>query len=149
VSFKAKKGFSVRTADWSADSEAIRSVRRVVFIEEQHVYPREEWDGLDPLCDQFLAEDDRGNAIGTARLSAGGKLGRMAVVKQWRGRGVGAALIKVVVELARGKGIARLEADAQVRALDFYARQGFSVYGPEFLDARIVHRKVCMDIPNN
>ncbi len=146
MSLKAKKGFAVRTADWSADSEAIRRVRRVVFIEEQAVYPEEEWDGLDPHCDQLLAEDERGSAVGTARLSAEGKLGRMAVLKEWRGRGVGAALIKSIVELARGKGITHIEADAQVRALGFYSGQGFKVYGPEFFDARIPHRKVCLDI---
>jgi len=140
------KGFKVRTADWNTEREAIRSVRRAVFIEEQGVYPEEEWDGLDPLCDQLLAEDGRGKVIGTARLSAQGKLGRMAVVRQWRGQGVGAALVEAVVRLARGKGIARLEADAQMRALGFYAGQGFSAYGPEFLDARIPHRKVCRDI---
>jgi len=138
--------FTIRHARWSHEADAIRSVRQRVFIDEQGVLPDEEWDDLDPSCHHLLAVDERGEAVGCTRLCPGGRLGRMAVLPRWRGQGVGRALLEHVVELARRLGLSRLEADAQVRALGFYRRLGFQVCGPEFLDARIPHRRVWREL---
>ena len=64
----------------------------------------------------------------------------MAVLRPWRGRGVGAALLALLVELARERGHRRAILNAQKDAVPFYARYGFIVTGDEFEDAGIAHR---------
>lgn len=134
--------FQIREATWRADQAAIRHVRQTVFIDEQAVPEPEEWDGRDADCTHLLAEDPHGQPIGTARFLAEGKLGRMAVVKAWRGRGVGRALLARLIEIAEGRGLTRLELDAQVQAIPFYEPLGFRAEGPVFDDAGIPHRKM-------
>jgi len=133
-------GFRVRRADWRADGADLRRVRQVVFVEEQHVPPPEEWDGRDADAVHLLAEDAAGRPLGCARLLAGGKIGRLAVLPDHRGRGVGRALLQAVIELAEAAGPIELQLDAQLQALDFYRPFGFKARGPVFDDAGIPHR---------
>lgn len=132
--------FTVRQADWDADREPLMAVRREVFMEEQGISAELEWDGLDPDCRHFLALDAGGRAIGTARLLPDGHIGRVAVVRPWRGRGVGTALLRLAVATARTLGFVQVELAAQTHAIGFYQRLGFVAYGPEFPDAGIPHR---------
>ncbi|HLW74549.1 MAG TPA: GNAT family N-acetyltransferase [Gammaproteobacteria bacterium] len=136
--------FSVRKADWELDREALRGLRRTVFIVEQRVPEDEEWDDLDPACLHTLALDRAGIPIGTGRLTPDGKIGRMAVLKEWRGTGVGSALLAFLVEDARRRGIKDCRLNAQSHALTFYARHGFEPYGEEFMEAGIPHRAMHM-----
>lgn len=132
--------FVVRVADWDSDRSAIREIRESVFIKEQSV-PREiEWDGLDPLCLHVLAETANRDAIGTGRLQQSGKIGRMAVLRPWRGRQVGSQILSCLLEAAKTQGIAEVYLHAQTRAVDFYAGFGFAAQGKEFQEAGIPHR---------
>jgi predicted GNAT family N-acyltransferase len=132
--------FSIRQASWQEDAPAISLLRRTVFIEEQCVPEELEWDGLDEEALHFLAEDENGHAIATARMLGDGHIGRVAVLRPWRGRGVGRALMAYVIEQARRKGYRHLALDAQVEAIDFYRRLGFVAEGERFMDAGIPHR---------
>ena len=132
--------FSRRLADWTHDGDALRTIRRTVFVVEQGVPEALEWDVVDPLCAHALAHDGDGNPIGCGRLLPDGHIGRMAVLRPWRGRGVGAALLALLVELARERGHRRAILNAQKDAVPFYARYGFIVTGDEFEDAGIAHR---------
>lgn len=118
-------------------------LRRVVFIEEQGVSLEEEVDGLDPKAVHLLAfQGDR--PVGTARLlakGATGKIGRVCVLADLRGQGIGAGLIRASLDHWRGTpGIMRAELGAQIHAIGFYQALGFSAYGPQYLDAGILHR---------
>jgi predicted GNAT family N-acyltransferase len=132
--------FSLRLADWTHDADALRAIRRTVFVVEQGVPEALEWDDADPLCAHALAYDGDGNPIGCGRLLPDGHIGRMAVLRPWRGRGVGAALLALLVELARERGHRRAILNAQKDAVPFYARYGFIVTGDEFEEAGIAHR---------
>ena len=136
--------FTIRLATWDADAQALRLVRQRVFIEEQKVPPPEEWDGRDDAALQLLAEDEGGRPVACARLwqrpDGWTQVGRMAVLADWRGKGVGAALMRRALETATERGWRRLRLDAQTHALGFYARFGFAVEGPVFEDAGIPHR---------
>ncbi len=132
--------FSVREADWDRDAEAIRRVREAVFVIEQAVPADLEWDGMDPDCLQVVAEDTNRDAIGTGRLHPSGKIGRMAVVAEWRSRGVGAAMLERLIDLARRQGLEEVFLHGQTRVLEFYARHGFLAEGEEFEEADIPHR---------
>jgi predicted GNAT family N-acyltransferase len=132
--------FTVRKASWASDAAAIKRVREMVFVVEQAVPAELEWDGLDEICIQAIAEDANRDAIGTGRLHPSGKIGRMAVVADWRGRGVGAAILQALLTIARDEGIDEVYLHGQTRVLDFYARYGFLAEGDEFEEADIPHR---------
>lgn len=133
-------GFSVRDASWAADAARLQQVRRAVFIVEQRIPEDMEWDAEDALCLHALAEDTAGNPVGTGRLLADGHIGRIAVLADWRGRGVGAAIFEHLIGVAERLGHAELLLNAQAHAVGFYARYGFSPCGPEYLEAGIAHR---------
>ena len=125
--------FTIRIMAWREALPLARPVREQVFIDEQKV-PRElEWDEWDDASDHALAFDARGDPIGTARLLADGRIGRMAVLKDWRGKGVGAALLQAMLERARSRSMPRALLHAQIQAAGFYRRFGFSERGGEFL----------------
>ena len=132
--------FSVRLADWRSDGEALRSIRRSVFIDEQGVPELLEWDDADALSEHALALNVNGRPVGCGRLLRDGHIGRMAVLASWRGRGVGAALLAFLVNAARNHGHRRAILNAQVSAVPFYARYDFIVTGDQFEEAGIMHR---------
>jgi predicted GNAT family N-acyltransferase len=135
-------GRELRRAHWPADEPAIRAVRDTVFVREQGVAAALEWDGQDATAYHVLAVDARGRAIGTGRLLASGRLGRMAVLAAWRGRGVGRALLVALIDVAHGAGRAHIHLSAQTRAVGFYARHGFAPVGGIYLDAGIPHQRM-------
>ena len=87
MSEQQRSEFHVTAADWQRDAEDLTAVREEVFIREQGVSREEEMDGLDQDCLHVVARDSSGQAIGTARLDTHGHIGRVAVLKQWRGSG--------------------------------------------------------------
>ena len=134
--------FIVRPVNWNASRELLRGVRRSVFIDEQRVPEELEWDDADERAYHVLAMDDEGEPIGTGRLKLDCRIGRMAVVKGWRRRGVGAAILLALLELARKEGCNVVRLHAQTHAIDFYAKHGFSAVGGEFDEAGIPHREM-------
>lgn len=132
--------FSVRQADWAAENALLRGIRTEVFIMEQRVPEADEWDEQDPVCLHALALDREGMAIGTGRMAADGKIGRMAVLKEWRGKGVGGSILEFLVAAARSRGLQECRLHAQSHALAFYEHHGFEAVGEEFAEAGIPHR---------
>jgi predicted GNAT family N-acyltransferase len=136
--------FTVRAAHWEVDETTIARLRRQVFIEEQGVPEALEWEASDPACQWFLACFPDGEAIGVARLTPQGRVGRMAVAKTWRRLGVGGALLAAAVAAARARGLTKVVLAAQRHAIPFYERHGFRATGPEFPDAGIPHRTMTL-----
>lgn len=132
--------FAVRDASWASERLGLQAVRHSVFVVEQGVPVELEWDGLDADCTHLLAEDGDGRPIGCARLLPDGHVGRMAVLRPWRGRGVGRALLRAALARAASAGFPVVRLNAQVHALDFYRREGFEALGDVFDDAGIPHR---------
>src|SRR5512143_5423 len=97
--------FSIHVATWRNNQRELRLVREQVFVLEPHVPEELEWDGLDTHAVHLLARDKAGNPIGTVRLLGDGHAGRMAVLKPWRGCGVGASLLKAIVAVAQSAGM--------------------------------------------
>ena len=128
----------VRVADWQKDHAALRRIREAVFIAEQAVPPELEWDADDATAVHFLALEGE-YPIGTARLLPDGHIGRVAVLKDWRGLKVGDKLLRAVIAEAEQRGLQQQMLSAQVQASPFYERFGFAVVSGEFLDAGIPH----------
>jgi len=138
--------FAIRILPWSEALPLARPVREKVFVEEQGV-PRElEWDEWDERCEHAVACDSKGRAIGTARLLPEGRVGRMAVLVEWRRRGVGAALLGALIALARERSMPRVTLHAQTHAAGFYRRFGFSERGGEFSEAGIPHVEMALEL---
>jgi predicted GNAT family N-acyltransferase len=141
--------FKVRRAEWQRDGDALREIRRNVFIVEQGVPEVLEWDDADTRSVHALAVDDNANPIGCGRLLPDGHIGRMAVLAHWRRNGVGGALLRLLMEAARRDGHRRAILNAQVDAIAFYTRYGFEVTGDEFEEAGIAHRVMERNLDTN
>ncbi|HET6913169.1 MAG TPA: GNAT family N-acetyltransferase [Rhodanobacteraceae bacterium] len=140
--------FTVETSDWAneQDRAALVAVREEVFVREQNVPPEMEIDDDDPRSVHAMARALDGTVIAAGRLTAAGQIGRMAVLKDWRDRGVGSALLQLLLEQARTRGMPEVRLHAQAAATDFYLKHQFEIAGEEFMEAGIVHRPMRMAI---
>lgn len=96
--------FTVACVDYETALPQLRAVREAVFVQEQGVPVELEWDELDPLCHHVIARDSQGQPIGTGRLTPEHRIGRMAVLPDWRNRGVGDAMLQALLDKARELG---------------------------------------------
>ena len=131
-----------RRADWERDQAALRAVRQSVFVREQQVPESLEWDGRDGDAVHLVAESDDGAVIGTARLLPSGQVGRMAVMPDWRKRGVGTRLLAELLRIADDKGFPPPFLNAQTKVMSFYHRLGFEAVGNGFEEAGIPHQRM-------
>lgn len=135
----------VKIVSWSDAGSVLADIRRHVFIEEQFVPEDLEWDGLDEDAVHVLALDAT-HAIGCARMLSGGRIGRMAVLPEWRGRGVGRTMLETLIALSRKQGLANVSISAQTHAIPFYAKSGFKVCSDIYDDAGIPHRDMLLTL---
>ena len=133
------------TTDWQHDKDALSAIRRKVFIDEQHVPEQLEWDEDDDDATHFLARIGNRN-VACARLTADGKIGRMAVLEQYRNQGIGQRLLQQVIAHARDEAYPTLYMHAQASAMGFYEKAGFTVSGEPFMEAGIPHREMCLQL---
>jgi predicted GNAT family N-acyltransferase len=146
------QAYAVELTDWTRDVAAIKRVRTAVFIEEQRIDEREEWDDLDPVVTHALAYTGpaagKRDLVGTGRLEPTGKIGRVAVLPQYRGTGAGVAIVRRLMDLASERGFREVYLNAQTSALGFYERLGFRADGPEFDEVGIPHRRMRRAVGN-
>ena len=148
--------FEIGLAMSPEEREAVFALRMAVFVAEQAVPAEEELDTYDLFATHFLARllnpalrrEER--IIGTARLvdkgDGVGKVGRVAVRRDHRGKGVGVRLMRFIEETSRAQGFRRLVLDAQLYAIPFYEKLGYTAEGGVFLDANIEHRFMVKDL---
>ena len=132
--------YTVRTADWNTDRQTLSEIRRKVFIEEQNVPEELEWDEFDEISQHILALDNSGNPIGTGRIKPDGQIGRMAVLKDWRNKGVGKSILDELLKIATQLNQHEIYLHAQLTAIEFYEKSGFRINSSEFMDAGIPHK---------
>lgn len=137
---------TIEPVDWATRGEQLLRVRYAVFVDEQGVPPELEEDDHDADALHLLALDANGEPVGTARLLTDGHIGRMAVLSPWRQRGVGSALLRQLITIARARGLGRLFLNAQHQAETFYAQFGFVAEGGLFDDAGILHRRMVLQL---
>ena len=131
--------FVVEVIDFAIGRGDLQAIRDVVFVQEQQVPAEMERDALDPQCVHVIARTADGMAIGTGRLTPDHRIGRMAVLRDWRGKGVGDAMLLALIEQARERGWREVALNAQASAITFYARHGFLPHGERFMEAGIEH----------
>jgi tRNA(adenine34) deaminase len=134
-----KPEFKIKTATWPDDSATLKAIRFEVFVTEQNVPAEEEVDAYDPVSIHAIAWTN-GVAAACGRLLPDGHIGRMAVLKPYRGLGVGALVLQNLIERARQRGDREVVLSAQTHALGFYEKFDFVAEGGEYLDCNIPHR---------
>ncbi|MDV2079068.1 GNAT family N-acetyltransferase [Marinobacter xestospongiae] len=134
--------FRVRKYSWQLAPSSVQEIRQQVFIDEQGVPADEEWDDTDEIADHYLAVSHDNRPAGVARLFPSvtdtAHIGRMAVLPEFRGRGVGARLLEHMVREAAGQ-YQDLYLSAQAYAIPFYQRCGFHVCSEPYDDVGIPH----------
>ncbi|HWO94520.1 MAG TPA: GNAT family N-acetyltransferase [Dehalococcoidia bacterium] len=148
---------SVERVTTAAQMQEALEVRRRVFIEEQGVPEEEEIDPHDGdpaivrSAVHVLASLD-GRVVGTGRLlldydrGENAHIGRVAVLRETRGVGVGRALMHALQDEARRRGFRGITLAAQLHAIPFYERLGYGPRGDVFLDAGIEHRWMDLEL---
>ena len=126
---------------WEEARAHAAPIRFAVFVEEQGVPGEIELDEMDRKSVHALAFEDE-KPVGTARLLPDGHIGRMAVLKAWRGRGIGGLILARLIQAARARGHREVLLSAQVHAAGFYRAHGFVEEGAEYLEAGIAHRRM-------
>jgi predicted GNAT family N-acyltransferase len=128
----------VLTGSWHALRDAARAIRFEVFVDEQQVPAEMELDDMDAVSLHALAfEGD--TALGTGRLLPDGHIGRMAVRRAARGKGLGSLILQALMDAACKRGDESVVLHAQLHAKAFYERHGFIAEGETFMEAGIAH----------
>ncbi|MSQ49703.1 MAG: GNAT family N-acetyltransferase [Betaproteobacteria bacterium] len=130
----------VELMTWELAQPLAGPLRFAIFVGEQNVPAGIELDDQDANCVHALAFDGDGKAIGTGRLLPDGHIGRMAVVIDWRRRGIGAEILEALTEEARRDGHAEVRLSAQLQAMEFYREYGFVAEGKIYEEAGILHQ---------
>ncbi|MGO1658587.1 MAG: GNAT family N-acetyltransferase [Marinobacter sp.] len=132
----------IRKYSWQLAPQQIWSIRKKVFVEEQKVPPELEWDHTDEIADHFLAVLPDNTPVGAARLFSTlgetGHIGRMAILPEFRGRGIGEAMLRHLISASAGQ-YQELKLSAQQHAVAFYQRAGFHVCSEPYYEAGILH----------
>lgn len=132
---------SIKIVESPEEFDQCFRIRTIVFVEEQEVPLELEMDEYDAVATHFLLREGE-MPLATARLvdkHGLAKIGRVAVSKEARGRGLGLLLMQAVIDEAKHRGFTESVLDAQTYAVPFYARLGYVAEGEEFDDAGIPH----------
>jgi predicted GNAT family N-acyltransferase len=139
----------IRLARSAEEFEPALRVRVQVFVHEQGGPPEDEPDEWDDRARQYLVLDG-GEVVGTARLyephPGTAKLGRIALVPSYRGRGWGAYLMRFLLDEAAALGMREVVLHAQTYACAFYERFGFEAEGEEFMEGGLPHRRMRLSL---
>ena len=134
---------TLETGHWSTLKDKAQPVRTQVFVQEQGIDAKDEWDTADADAVHAVITNRFGHPLGTARLlkkSPGvAQIGRMAVVRVMRGSGLGGQLLNALVDIAKARGDKEVLLHAQTSAQAFYAREGFVPVGEPFDEVGIAH----------
>ena len=135
-----KRHIAIRVAASAEDYQGALAVRQEVFVVEQGVPAELEQDDADATAVHAVA-DDGGRIVGTARLTvdAEGRIGRVAVLPEWRRRGIAGMLIAALEAEARAAGLSEVTLHSQTYVRSLYERHGYAATGPQFVEAGIDH----------
>lgn len=137
--------FSVKQGSWDQLQQDAKLIRELVFISEQNIPEQDEWDDQDAISQHFVVYDHN-QPIATARLLANNSVGRVAVLKAYRGQGIGRLIMLEIIAYAQAQKRPSLQLSSQVHAISFYEKLGFSIQGDEYDECGIPHIEVVMPI---
>lgn len=140
------KIIEVKTTDGHRFDQIV-AIRKKVFVEEQQVSAEDEFDEFEEESKHYLLLVN-GEPTATARWRYIGnkiKCERFALLKEYRDKGYGSHLLKRVIEEVKDKSN-EIYLHAQLKAVPFYARQGFQKVGDQFSECNILHYKMVLQV---
>lgn len=139
------KMYHFKQGCWDQLQQDAKLIRTQVFIVEQHIPEAEEWDDYDAISQHFVIYD-QDHPIATARLLQNHSVGRVAVVKAYRGQGIGRMIMLEIIAYAQQQARPHLQLSSQIHAVSFYQQLGFIVQGDEYDECGIPHIEITMSI---
>lgn len=133
--------FRVQSGYWDKLEQDAKFIRKQVFIIEQNIPEEEEWDDQDMISDHFVVYD-QDQPIATVRLLQNNSVGRVAVLKAYRGQGIGRMIMLEIIRQAHQQDRKFLQLSSQVHAISFYEKLGFSIQGDAYDECGIPHIKM-------
>ena len=133
--------FRVQSGHWDKLEQDAKFIRKQVFIIEQNIPEEEGWDDQDMISDHFVVYD-QDQPIATARLLQNNSVGRVAVLKAYRGQGIGRMIMLEIIRQAHQQDRKFLQLSSQVHAISFYEKLGFSIQGDAYDECGIPHIKM-------
>lgn len=133
----------MKTVIYDKLTDDAKHIRQEVFVEEQGF--QEEFDAIDKTARHIVLYDDE-KAVAVCRVfcQKGNEyhIGRVAVIKTYRGQGLGRVLMTAAEECAKALGGTSMALSGQVRVVPFYEKLGYQTEGPEYLDEGCPHVKL-------
>lgn len=133
--------YKIIITDYSAYTDDIRSIRTEVFIVEQSVPVELEHDERDETALHVLVFAE-GSAVATGRMLEDGHIGRIAVLRSQRGKGVGNIVMKALLQQAKEMKLNKVWLSSQCHARQFYDNLGFVCVSEKYQEAGIDHIKM-------
>jgi len=137
--------YQVKHGCWDQLQQDAKLIRTQVFICEQGITEADEWDDQDVISQHFVIYD-QDQPIATARLLQNHSVGRVAVVKVYRGQGLGQMIMLEIISYAQKQGLSVLTLSSQVHAISFYEKLGFTVQGNPYDECGISHIEMTMNL---
>ena len=137
--------YQVKHGCWDQLQQDAKLIRTQVFICEQGITEADEWDDQDVISQHFLIYD-QDQPIATARLLQNHSVGRVAVVKAYRGQGLGQMIMLEIISYAQKQGLSVLTLSSQVHVISFYEKLGFTVQGNPYDECGISHIEMTMNL---
>lgn len=141
--------YIIKSGSWAELKRDAAQIRRKVFVQEQSIPEQDEWDDQDAVSLHFVVYDvkhEQSQPIATARLLENNSIGRVAVLKAYRGRGIGQLIMQQIIDYAQTEKRQCLKLSSQVHAILFYETLGFRIKGEEYLDCGIPHIDMIMTL---
>jgi len=140
--------YTCRQANWQHDKDKLQYVRYVVFVEEQKIPADLEWDEKDKDAIHVIAVDESDQPVATGRILTDGQIGRMAVLPEWRDKGVGRSILKFLLDIAQKHGHESVKPSSQQNACGFYLKLGFVQTGNPYQEAGRQHAAMQLELKN-
>ncbi|PEJ57120.1 GNAT family N-acetyltransferase [Bacillus sp. AFS002410] len=130
------------------------SIRKDVFVKEQGVPLKDEFDQfdtLDGLCEHMLVHYNE-QPVGTGRIrfvDGVGKLERICILESFRKYGLGKIIIKALEDIAEERKATKVKLHGQTHAEGFYKKLGYHTSSDIFMEDGIPHILMIKELPNN
>lgn len=137
--------YRIKQGHWDQLQQDAKLIRTQVFICEQCITEADEWDDQDVISQHFVIYDQY-QPIATTRLLENNSVGRVAVLKAYRGQGLGQMIMLEIIGYAQKQRRSVLTLSSQVHAISFYEKLGFTVQGNSYDECGIPHIEMTMSL---
>lgn len=138
----ANSSYHLSNVSWLSAAGEIMQIRQKVFVVEQRFAKESICDRHDNNSFHILVKNHKGQSVGCGRLSPSGRVGKIAVLINERGQGIGTAILNQLVNLAKKQNIINISLNAEAELSDFYFQQHFHIDGPVYMKQGVPYQRL-------